>query len=180
MWKVKSEMVMHPELNRNRFWSGILTFFFIATVLAVAFCFDFSSATAAAQDKSTSAEQKTKAIKISADKSEINPSESSMEYSGNVNISVGPTVITADNVQIFFKKATDSKLSQDPESVKKVIADGNVRIVTENLTATCREAVYDAEAKTLVLSGTEETPATLVTDKVDSSCKKIIYKGFTL
>lgn len=76
------------------------------------------------------------------------------EFVGNVRVTQGPSSVTADRMNVFYRdidyKKEDSKIKQ---SIQKIIATGNVKINLEDMIALTDEAIYVAETKTLTLSG---------------------------
>ena len=128
-----------------------------------------------AQGDTVSAGKNSGRLVIKADNSGIiDMVSSSMEYTGNVEIFLGETVITADKVKFFFKKNSGAGLSPNEESIEKIIASGNIRIETENGIATGEEAVYDASADSLVVTG---DPATFEDAAISLSVPEITVIG---
>jgi lipopolysaccharide export system protein LptA len=77
------------------------------------------------------------------------------EFIGNVKLTQGSTVIQADRLKIYFKDELDNpdNLASNEESIKKIIAKGDVTINFDNKVATGQQAVYITETKILVLTG---------------------------
>jgi lipopolysaccharide export system protein LptA len=96
-------------------------------------------------------------IHITADKLISDHEAKYTEFIGNVRAVQRDTVITADKLKIFFKRDMDNKknpLAGD-ESIKKIVANGNVQIKFDNRVAVTQQAVYIIETRVLVLSGTD-------------------------
>jgi len=77
------------------------------------------------------------------------------EFTGNVSAVQGTTLITSDKLKIYYSKAAENKGKKDTgeESIKKVVASGNVVIRSENRTAYTSMAEYTPASKVIVLSG---------------------------
>lgn len=120
----------------------------------------------AASNNSDAAASEENGISIKADKINLYTDSSSAKYIGNVIITQEETVITADNVEVFFKDNSESGLSMNDDaagniedSIDKIVATGSVRIVSDEVVATADKAVYDLAAGFLVMTG---DPATIV------------------
>jgi lipopolysaccharide export system protein LptA len=77
------------------------------------------------------------------------------EFVGNVKISRGSDVITADRLIVTYdRKQPPAETGVGAKSaIRKAVATGNVRIATGNMTATAQRAVYTQDSQTIVLSG---------------------------
>jgi lipopolysaccharide export system protein LptA len=77
------------------------------------------------------------------------------EFSGNVSAVQGTTLITSDKLKIYYSKASENKgkIDAGEESIKKIVASGNVVIRSENRTAYTSMAEYTPASKVVVLSG---------------------------
>ena len=101
--------------------------------------------------------KKNEKIHITADKLISDHEAKYAEFIGNVKATQRDTVITADKLKIFFKRGMDNKknpLAGD-ESIKKIVANGNVQIKFDNRVAVTQQAVYITETRVLVLSGAD-------------------------
>ncbi len=97
----------------------------------------------------------TSNIQIKADSLVAYNEDSYAEFSGNVSAVQGTTQITSDKLRIYYSKAAENKGKKDTgeESIKKVVASGNVVILSENRTAHTSMAEYTLATKVIVLSG---------------------------
>ena len=79
----------------------------------------------------------------------------SAEFIGNVRATLGTRVLTADRLKVFFQDNPDNKknISMSEESIKKIVATGNVRIKFDDKLAVSEKAVYMAETGVIVLTG---------------------------
>lgn len=77
------------------------------------------------------------------------------EFIGNVSTAQGTTLITSEKLKIFFSGDPEKKgkIDNTQESIKKVVASGNVVIRMENRTAYTAQAEYTPSSKVIVLSG---------------------------
>lgn len=118
---------------------------------------------------------------ITAERIVFNRAEASSEFIDNVTLIQGETVITADYVKAFFKQNADGELSLDDgstenigDSVEKMIANGNIKIISEDAVATGDNAIYDSAEESFVLTG---DPATLVVGVFKSSAPEVEIIG---
>lgn len=96
-------------------------------------------------------------IRISANTLISDPEAKYAEFIGNVKVTQGSTVITSDNLRIFYKEKSNDKekAASGEDMIKKIVARGSVKIKFDNKVAETDEAVYSTEDKVLVLSGEE-------------------------
>jgi lipopolysaccharide export system protein LptA len=96
-------------------------------------------------------------IQIKADNLVAYNEASYAEFTGNVVAVQGTTQITSDKLKIYYSKAPENKAKKDTgeESIKKVVATGNVVIRSENRTAYTSMAEYTPASKVVVLSGAD-------------------------
>ena len=111
--------------------------------------------TAAAPAFAADAENPGKAdpIRITSDKLVTDNAKRSARFSGNVKAVQGDTVITADQLTVFFKSggSTTSKISNN--NIERLLAEGHVRIEFDNKVAVSNQAVYIMAERKLILSG---------------------------
>jgi lipopolysaccharide export system protein LptA len=93
-------------------------------------------------------------IRITAQRLITDSQESSAEFSGNVRATQGNTVITAQRIKIYYRPTDgESQPAAGEDSLKKIVASGDVEIKFDNRVAVTQEAVYITDEKRLVLSG---------------------------
>jgi len=106
---------------------------------------------------STAAKAQDEEIQVSADRLITGNEENCAEFVGNVIASQGAFVITSDRLKVYYRedltKQSDDASAED--SIKKIIAAGNVRLISEDKVASAEVAVYDVAKKSLVLTGKE-------------------------
>ena len=133
----------------------ILFLLFISYVL----CAELNNYFACAEDKSyyPNKNNENQKIYIIADKFISNSEAGFAEFIGNVRVTQGAMVIHADKLKIYNRQ--DSKLKNNPaigeESIKKIVANGKVKITFDNRLATTDQAEYITEDKVLILSGVD-------------------------
>lgn len=102
-----------------------------------------------------------KEIRIMADKLFAEVDAGVIEFVGNVKATHAQTVITADRLKIIhdpdvIKNQTNALKSA---SIKKIIANGHVKIIYDNIIAETDTAEYTIKSAVLVLKG-EQTKVT--------------------
>ncbi len=105
------------------------------------------------------ADSETQKVHISADRLISNTADNNAEFIGNVIARQGETQITADSLKIFFSSRSESGPASPDQSLKKLVATGNVEINFDNRLAVARQAVYITAQRMLILNG----PGAMVT-----------------
>ena len=127
--------------------------FFLSTILALLFLIKspvYSDDVAINQNKGNNNEK----IYISSDRLVSDSKTGLAEFTGNVRVRQGATLITSDSLQILYDKKQKSKDPEaDKESIKKLTARGNVKIIMDNRIATTQQADYIIKDKVLILTG---------------------------
>jgi lipopolysaccharide export system protein LptA len=145
------------------------------SLTAITLVFLCLSMAAAAQDPTPPLQPApgSEPIRITAERLVTDSKENSAEFSGHVKAIQGNTVITAQRLKIYYKTADhDSQPVAGSESLKKIIASGDVEIKFDNRVAVTQEAVYITDDKRLVLTG----PNSKITNGKDSvSGSKITF-----
>lgn len=104
-------------------------------------------------NKSTPTEDQ---IRVNADHLVSNADDSYAEFAGNVKVTQGKTIITSDKLRIYYT-SDDSDKSKDAvtgqDSIKRILAIGNVTIRSEDRVAVTPRAEYDAATGIIILSG---------------------------
>ena len=118
-----------------------------------------------------------KKIRITADKLIAGVTSGEIEFIGNVQATQAKTIITADRLKIIY--APGSIKSQNwapkPESIEKVIAQGHVKIIHEDIIAETDLAEYTVKSGVLTLSG-ESSNITQRGNSI-SGTKFILYRS---
>jgi len=142
-------------LDFKQFLSRIFLFFPTVFMLAAFLAAHSGYAGDKPLDTDTHNRTKNKKIHITADKLISDNKANHAEFIGNVRATQEETVITADRLKIFFKRNPGNKdtPSVTRESIKKIVANGNVKINFDNRVAVTPQAVYNIETEVLILSG---------------------------
>jgi|GEM_PF-1026948 len=94
-------------------------------------------------------------IHITADRLIAERNSNNAEFIGNVRAVQETTVITSEKLKIFYKNNSPGikDNSKGEESIKEIIATGNVKILFDDKIAETQQAVYTTETRILVLNG---------------------------
>ena len=112
-------------------------------------------------------------IHINADEVIVNLDSGETRFVGNVKISQGQTAVSAERMNVYYRKQEGDLKNLDFEaSIHKIVASGNVRIDYENIVALTDEAIYMAESNSLTLSGADS--------RVISGANSIAGKKFVM
>lgn len=141
--------ILHSRLDKR--------FLLISALYALALAFLCLQASPAGCTPIDTAAKKdeNKKIRITADKLIAGVNSGEIEFIGNVQATQAKMIITADRLKIIY--APDSIKSQSwapkPESIEKVIAQGHVKIIHEDIIAETDLAEYTVKSAVLTLSG---------------------------
>lgn len=92
---------------------------------------------------------------ITADMLIVDGNSNKAEFIGNVKAVQGTTVITSDRLNIFYQRdiaGTKDKVKGN-ESIKEIIATGNVKILFDDKIAQTQHAVYTTITRIFTLTG---------------------------
>jgi len=114
-----------------------------------------TNADAAEKTQKQKKDESEKKIHITADRLIAEGNSNNAEFIGNVRAVQETTVITSNKLKIFYKKDSSGieVNSKGGESIKEIIATGNVKILFDDKIAETEQAVYTAETRILVLNG---------------------------
>ena len=136
----------------HHYRSGYFQLLFIAVSLFVLINTPFLFAGDKRPDSPKDAEEKK--IHITADRMIAESNSSNAEFIGNVRVTQEKTIITADRIKVFYNKDSGTKDKSKPgDSIREIIATGNVKIWFDDKIAESSQAVYTAETRILVLTG---------------------------
>jgi len=88
----------------------------------------------------------TAKVEVSADKLAVNQADGNAVFTGNVIIVQGPMRLQAAQVQVEYGTADKSKIA-------RLHATGGVTLVTGSDAAEAKEAVYDVDAGSVLMTG---------------------------
>jgi lipopolysaccharide export system protein LptA len=92
-------------------------------------------------------------IHITADQLLSDTQNRSAEFSGNVKVVQGQTIITANRLILIYNRGASAEKSTGTDSIERIEANGNVRIEMDGRVAESDRAIYRTDDRTLVLSG---------------------------
>jgi lipopolysaccharide export system protein LptA len=117
-----------------------------------------SAAIAAGESKTAAPDKKTEEppILIEADQLISNNEEKYAEFIGNVKASQADLVMTSDKLRIYYEGdllSKEEKTNQNDDTLKKIVATGNVKIRSDQYNADAEYAEYDTQTLTFILTG---------------------------
>ena len=96
-------------------------------------------------------------IRITADKLVSDGRTNSAQFTGSVRAVQGQSILTADSLTLIFDSKGDqggtSESAEGSANIKRIEAQGNVRIEFDNRVAVGEQAVYITDERKLVLKG---------------------------
>jgi lipopolysaccharide export system protein LptA len=94
-------------------------------------------------------------IRVTADRLVTDTQSRNAEFIGRVRAIRGNMTIVCDSLKIFYTGAPAQATKGQPgaESIKSIVANGNVQIDFDNQTATTQQAEWLTQEQTIVLSG---------------------------
>jgi lipopolysaccharide transport protein LptA len=94
-------------------------------------------------------------IRITADKLVVKEDTAEIEFIGNVKTTQADTVIKSDHLKIIYERNAIKNRTRGnkEESIKKIIATGHVKIVSDDIIAETDRAEYTIKSRILVLLG---------------------------
>ncbi len=147
------KVLLEKMLHYNQIIYRLFAFFTALFILGIT----FSTAIVFADDKSldTSNDIKDEMIFITSDKLISDNEAGYAEFIGNVRAVQGTTVITANKLKIYYNEGLNNNknIVASEESIKKIVANGNVTIESDNRTMKTEHAVYTTATGIVVLSG---------------------------
>lgn len=111
-----------------------------------------------AQDQTTKVPEAAdgdKMIRVTADRLVTNTESQNAEFIGNVHATRDNMTIRCDSLKIFYTDASvqDAQSQPGEGSIRRIVAEGNVKINLDNQTATTQRADWSPQDQTIVLSG---------------------------
>lgn len=150
-----------------------------ACCAAIFFLLCFTASAAADTDTLPPAQPDDAAnrIHITADELITNTNERIVEFIGHVKAIQGTTVLTSNRLKVFYKASPQSQqpLKAQSDSISKIVAQGNVRIVFDDQVAEAEQAEYMAAEKIIILTG-NQTKITSGNNSI-SGTKITLYRG---
>ena len=127
-------------------------------VLLVAVALMTGVALAADKSKTAAPDKETEdqPILIKADQLISNNEEKWAEFIGNVKVTQADMVIDSDKLRIYYRGElldTEDKSNEKQDTLKKIVATGNVHIKTSKYMAESDNVEYDAVSMTITMIG---------------------------
>jgi lipopolysaccharide export system protein LptA len=114
---------------------------------------------ARAAEKDVAADASERKIEIVSDRLTTNNQERYAEFAGNVELTHQDFLLTSDVLRIYYEG--DPLGGEAPggegEALKRLVAEGNVHIRTEEYTAQSERVEYDLQTQIIELSGENPT-----------------------
>ena len=145
------------SLSFNRNLTKIRT----AGVAVLLFVFGMTTPMAVRADQKPITADKTREsqkIHITSDRLESQPKSNLVEFIGNVHVRQGNTTISSDRLKIYYQGGMDGKgktkgKKGGQESIKKIVAQGNVIIKIDERIAVADRAQYSPGTGDIILTG---------------------------
>ena len=95
-------------------------------------------------------------IHITADSLTTDTNEKFVEFIGNVKATQGTTILTSDRLKVFYREQSETQTQPNAgaDAIRRIIAQGNVKILFDNQVAISEQADYITDKKIVILSGT--------------------------
>lgn len=146
---------------RNGIFSAIRLLFISALNITLIAAFTSAPGFAQSQTPAKKGDSAGEPIKVSADKLVSNAEKKYAEFIGNVKATQGNAVITSDTIRIYYEgdllNPDKNKKSSQKNMIKKIVASGNVDVVSDQYTAKTDKMEYDLGTQVLVLTGENST-----------------------
>ena len=148
--------------------TGMFRLHLLRTVAFAAAVLITAAAIAAGQPETQApaAQTQEEPIQITADELISNNEQHYAEFIGNVKVVQTDWVITSDKLRIYYEGDlmnsetnvnSEANGKSSDQSLKKIVATGNVKIRSQQYSADAEKAEYDTEAMTVTLSGEDST-----------------------
>jgi len=150
---------------------GIIVWTAASLLVSGAFC--------AGDSKTAATDNKTKddPIQITADQLISNNEKKYAEFIGNVRATQADFVITSDKLRIYYQGDllnTEEKSNQGDDMLKKIVATGNVKIISSQYDAESDMIEYDTASMTITMTG--ENSKVISGKNSISGSKIILYR----
>jgi lipopolysaccharide transport protein LptA len=142
------------RILRSRLDKRFVLFGALFALALVFLCMHALAATSPTIDAAAK-KNENKTIRITADKLIAMIDVGEIEFIGNVKAIQTNTVVTADRLKIIYAPDTIKSQSRTPAmaSIEKIIAQGRVKIIHDDIIAETDKAEYTTKSAVLILSG---------------------------
>jgi lipopolysaccharide export system protein LptA len=93
-------------------------------------------------------------IEIESDKLEVRENENKAIFTGNVNVTQGPTIMKSGTMTVYYAKDGGSAATGS-SNIERLEVDGKVYVRSDKQVATGDKGTFDMKTEVLVLSGSE-------------------------
>jgi lipopolysaccharide transport protein LptA len=124
----------------------------LALIMLTVFTGAHTAAVASEAIDTNETKNESNRIRITSDKLNADMDAGEIEFVGNVKATQADAVITSDRLKIFYDPENNTRDIKNV-TIEKIIANGNVKIVTDNVVAETDRAEYTIKSKVLVLLG---------------------------
>ncbi len=93
-------------------------------------------------------------IEIESDKLEVRENENKAIFTGNVNVTQGPTLLKSGTMIVYYAKDGGSAATGS-SNIERLEVDGKVYVKSDKQVATGDKGTFDMKTEVLVLSGSE-------------------------
>jgi lipopolysaccharide transport protein LptA len=153
--KQRLTTILHDRLGKRLLWVSALQ----TCIMLMVFAGVYSAAGPAEAVEANDKNKENSQIQITADKLVAELDASEIEFVGNVKATRADAIITSDRLKIIYDPdmIKNKNGASKKESIEKIIANGNVKIVTDNIVAETDKAEYSIKSEVLVLQGEQSS-----------------------
>lgn len=94
-------------------------------------------------------------IQIESDRLEVLEAENKAIFTGNVNVTQGPTLMKAGRMVVFYVKGEKGAAATGSSNIDRLEVDDKVYIKSDDQVATGDRGVFDMKTEIMTLSGTQ-------------------------
>ncbi len=94
-------------------------------------------------------------IEIESDKLEVKEAENLAIFTGNVNVTQGPTLLKTSRMTVYYATEGGGSAATGSSNIDRLEVDGKVYVKSDKQVATGDSGVFNMKTETLVLSGKE-------------------------
>ena len=92
-------------------------------------------------------------IRVTADKLITDTQNKTAEFIGHVSVTQDDTTITSDKLTVYYKDTAGSNPSASTDTIVRIVAQKNVKIIMDDQVAHTQHAEYIAAQKIMILTG---------------------------
>ncbi len=96
-----------------------------------------------------------KPIQIESDRLDVREADSVAEFTGNVKVVQGPTLLKAGKMVVYYVKGDGGSAATGSAAIDHLVVSGKVYVQSDTQVATGDTATFDMKSQVLVLSGSK-------------------------